>query len=88
MNKEPKNLNDIDERISVLKKKKRQLEKELEYRQENEERKKRTRRLIETGALVEKYFEINPELNMEDREELFKMFSNFITSNKPKKFKK
>ncbi|MGG1021101.1 conjugal transfer protein TraD [Bacillus paralicheniformis] len=88
MNKEPKNLNDIDERISVLKKKKRQLEKELKYRQENEERKKRTRRLIETGALVEKYFEISPELNMEEREELFKMFSNFITSNKPKKFKK
>lgn len=47
-------INKLDLKIKLLEEKKKALAKQINY----EERKKRTRRLIQTGALVEKYFNI------------------------------
>ncbi|MHC6167493.1 hypothetical protein [Bacillus velezensis] len=87
MKKNIRNINEIENEISELTKRKNALEKEIKYKEKKDERKARARRLIETGALAEKYFELD-DLSIEDREELFKMFSPFVLSNKPKKFKK
>lgn len=46
------------------------------------ERKKRANRLIQKGALVEKYFD-SEELTVEQTEELLKLFSDYINHNKP-----
>lgn len=51
------------------------------------ERKKRASRLIQKGALLEKYFECD-YLDVDDTEELLKVFSEYIISNKPTKFLK
>ncbi|WP_444875590.1 hypothetical protein [Thalassobacillus sp. B23F22_16] len=51
------------------------------------ERKKRANRLIQKGALLEKYFECD-HLEVEETEELLKVFSEYINSNKPIKFMK
>lgn len=53
----------------------------------NNERKKRANRLIQKGALLEKYFD-SDHLSVEETEELLSVFSNYINSNKPNKFKK
>lgn len=75
------NIDKLDLKIKLLEEKKKALGKKLDY----EERKKRTRRLIQTGALVEKYFNIE-HLSMEDREELFNTFADYIKSHAPEKF--
>lgn len=46
------------------------------------ERKKRANRLIQKGALVEKYFD-SEELTVEQTEELLKLFSDYVNHNKP-----
>lgn len=48
----------------------------------NNERKKRANRLIQKGALLEKYFECE-HLTPEQTEELLKTFSNYVNHNKP-----
>jgi len=80
-------IDEIDQKINELKKKKNFEEKRARHLAKNGERKARARRLIETGALAEKYFELD-NLNLDEREELFKMFATFINSNKPAKLKK
>lgn len=50
------------------------------------ERKERTRRLIQKGALLENYFECE-HLSVEETEELLKMFSSYVNANKSIKFK-
>lgn len=76
--------NDIQKLIDEKKRKLSQLHKEVKFKEQNEYRKKRARRLIETGALAEKYFDLEG-LDLIDREELFKIFTSFIIANKPKK---
>ena len=49
------------------------------------ERKKRANRLIQKGALLEKYF-YSKHLNIEETEELLKMFSHYVNAHKPEKF--
>lgn len=49
------------------------------------ERKKRANRLIQKGALLEKYFD-SESLSVDDTEELLKIFSTYVNKNKPKKF--
>lgn len=49
------------------------------------ERKKRANRLIQKGALLEKYFEAS-HLDIEETEELLSIFSVYINTNKPDKF--
>ena len=55
--------------------------------EQNIARKKRTKRLIEKGALLEKYFEID-YLTVEETEEFLKVFSEYIKAKKPNKFQK
>lgn len=50
-------------------------------------RKERTRKLIQKGALLEKYFNIE-NLSVEETEELLKVFANYVKANMPNKFKK
>ena len=56
-------------------------------REREKERRIRARRLIEKGALLEKYFEAY-ELSIEETEELLKTFSDYVNEKKPNRFKK
>ena len=79
-------MNDIDVvewKIKLLEEKKKTIEKSL-HRQD---RKDRTRLLIQTGALCEKYFDIE-NLSLSEKEEIFKLFSSYIKTNIPLKYKK
>ncbi|MEN2246140.1 hypothetical protein AAHZ69_10120, partial [Limosilactobacillus fermentum] len=49
-------------------------------------RKARTRRLIQKGALLEKYFQAE-NLSVEQTEELLKMFAAYVNAHKPDKLK-
>jgi len=57
------------------------------YFENSKIRKERTRLLIQKGALLDKYFETG-NFSLDDTENLLKMFSNYINSNKPDKYKK
>ena len=58
-----------------------------ELKVSNEERKSRTRRIIQKGALLEKYFECE-NLTVEETEDLLFTFSDYVNKNKPNKYKK
>lgn len=73
-------------RIKKLEQEKNRLERSLS-RDHQIERKKRTRRLIQKGALLEKYFEAE-HLTVEETEDLLKMFSGYVNGNKSEKFKR
>jgi hypothetical protein len=81
--KEKTPISDIDKRIFQLEERRDR----ILHLQSERERKARASRLIQTGALAEKYFDM-AHLSMEDREELFKIFAAYINENKPLKFKK
>lgn len=53
--------------------------------QRSKERKTRTRRLIQKGALLEKYFKID-NLSVEETEEFLKQFSSYVKAHKLKKY--
>lgn len=69
----------IERENSILKKSK--------YLESTKERKKRTRKLIQKGALLDKYFETE-NLSIDETEDFLKIFSNYIKENKPDKYKK
>ena len=73
----------FDWKIKTLEEKKKAMERAL-HRQD---RKGRTRLLIQTGALCEKYFNIE-NLSLSDREDIFKLFSSYIKDNIPLDYKK
>lgn len=56
-------------------------------REKERERKRRAHKLIQKGALLEKYLDIE-HLEVEDTEELLKMFSSFLKEKIPEKYKK
>ncbi|MCJ8223737.1 DUF3847 domain-containing protein [Bacillus sonorensis] len=56
-------------------------------RENEKKRKERAHRLIQKGALLEKYFEAD-NLSISETEELLKMFSDFVVSKKPDHLKK
>lgn len=56
------------------------------YYENQRARKARTRRLIQKGALLEKYFQAE-NLSVEQTEELLKIFANYVNANKPNKLK-
>ena len=57
------------------------------YFENSKSRKERTRLLIQKGAILDKYFETE-SLSVDDTENLLKIFSNYVNSNKPDKYKK
>lgn len=57
------------------------------YFENSKARKERTRLLIQKGALLDKYFETE-NLSVDDTENLLKIFSKYVNSNKPDKYKK
>ena len=69
----------IERENSILKKSK--------YLESTKERKERTRKLIQKGALLDKYFETG-NLSIDETEDFLKIFSNYIKENKPDKYKK
>lgn len=85
MSKSSKSLPEINSELERLNEQKKRLLKEVNYAEKSEHRKKRANRLIQTGALAEKYFNLE-NLSISQREELFKTFSTFVNANKPKKF--
>ena len=60
---------------------------QYQYIENKKARKARTRRLIQKGALLDKYFETE-RLSADETESLLKTFANYINSNKPDKYKK
>ena len=68
-------------KIKALENKKKAMERAL-HRQD---RKGRTRLLIQTGALCEKYFDME-DLSLSEREDVFKFFSSYIKNNIPLNF--
>lgn len=69
----------IERENSILKKSK--------YLESTKERKERTRKLIQKGALLNKYFDTE-NLSIDETEDFLKIFSNYIKENKPDKYKK
>lgn len=57
------------------------------YFENTQKRKERTRLLIQKGALLDKYFEIE-NLNAAETEQFLKIFSDYVRNKKPDKFKK
>jgi hypothetical protein len=57
------------------------------YFENTQKRKERTRLLIQKGALLDKYFEIE-NLNADKTEQFLKIFSDYVRNKKPDKFKK
>ncbi|MDD9791463.1 hypothetical protein [Priestia megaterium] len=68
-------LQEIEEKIEKMKAKKQQ----VEARKKEKERKERTRRLIQVGAIFEKYFEIQSE---EEAEKIAKALQSYVGKNK------
>ena len=56
------------------------------YYESQKKRKARSRRLIQKGALLEKYFQAN-NLSVEQTEELLKIFADYVNAHKPNKLK-
>ncbi|MDE7512241.1 hypothetical protein [Pediococcus pentosaceus] len=56
------------------------------YYESQKKRKARSRRLIQKGALLEKYFQAD-NLSVEQTEELLKIFANYVNAHKPDKLK-
>jgi hypothetical protein len=72
-----KDVQKLEDKIKVLEQKK----KALEYKISNEDRRARTRRLIQKGALFEKYLE-NEDDSLEFTEDLLKVLADFRKKNK------
>ena len=72
----------VENKIKLLEEKKKTFQKSLH----TQSRKDRTRLLIQTGALCEKYFDIE-NLTLNEREEIFNLFSSYIKNNIPIKYK-
>lgn len=70
-------LQELEEKMEQIKKKKQQLANRLQVK----ERKERTRRLIEVGAIFEKYFEIEGQ---EEAEKIAISLKNYVETNKDK----
>lgn len=70
-------LQELEDKIEKMKAKKQQ----VEARKKEKERKERTRRLIQVGAIFEKYFEIQSE---EEAEKIGKALQSYVGKNKDK----
>ena len=75
--------NELEKKIQ----KREMLIKQNKFYESNKERKIRTRKLIQKGALLDKYFETE-SLSANETESLLKTFAKYVNSNKPEKYKK
>lgn len=74
--------------LKKLEQEKNRLELEINRLKNNDsiqKRKERTRRLIQKGALLEKYFQCE-HLSPKETEELLRIFSNYVNRKKPSKY--
>ena len=71
-------LQKMTDRIKALEQKKRI----LEHKVSTQTRKERTRRLIQKGALLEKYLEDHENTPLQDTEALLKILAHFKNQNK------
>ena len=86
----------MNDNLNKLVKQKNKLEKKIQknellikqskYYESNKERKIRTRKLIQKGALLDKYLDIE-NLSVDETESLLKVFADYVKSNKPEKYK-
>ncbi|WP_079707683.1 DUF3847 domain-containing protein [Paraliobacillus ryukyuensis] len=76
-------INKIDEQIKKLEREK----KIYEHTLSKSNRKKRTHRLIQIGALSEKYFDLYHN-DLDEIEKIFHQFANYIKGNKLDKHKR
>ncbi|KGO32360.1 hypothetical protein ACKP2L_00350 (plasmid) [Oenococcus alcoholitolerans] len=56
------------------------------YYENRQARKARSRRLIQKGALLEKYFQAD-QLSVEQTEELLRTFADYVNEHKPNQLK-
>lgn len=80
----------MDNKIDILNQRIQKLEREkkiFEHSLSKENRKKRTRRLIQIGALSEKYFDLSSN-DLHEIEEIFSQFSSYVKGNKLDKHRK
>jgi len=70
-------LQELEKKIEKMKAKKQQ----VEARKREKERKERTRRLIQVGAIFEKYFEIQ---NEEEADKIAKSLQTYVSKHKEK----
>ena len=85
----------MNDNLDKLVKQKNELEKKIQknellikqskYYESNKERKTRTRKLIQKGALLDKYFDIE-NLSVDETESLLKVFADYVKNNKPEKY--
>lgn len=85
--KKQKTLDELKQELNAKIKRRDNLLKEQTFIEKHDRRKERTRRLVETGYLVEKHFDLY-HLEINEREEVFEMFAPFIKKNLPDKYKK
>lgn len=76
-------LENINDKIQNLEWQKKALENSIKKSKRNE----RTRKLIQVGALAQKYFELENN-DLSEIEEIFKQFSSFVKENKLERQKK
>jgi urocanate hydratase len=86
-NSKQEELLELQKKINKLIETEKRLSRNIKSRERSDYRRKRARRLIETGALIEKYFDIDESISIEEREEIFKMFSEFVKKNKPERLR-
>ena len=72
---------ELEEKVKGLQQKKKRLANEAMRKISWENRKARTKRLIETGALAEKYFGLE-ELSVDDREIVSQPLAAFVKSKR------
>lgn len=82
----------MNDNLDKLVKQKNELEKKIQknellikqskYYESKKERKIRTRKLIQKGALLDKYFDIE-NLSVDETESLLKVFADYVKNNKP-----
>jgi len=85
----------MNDNLDKLVKQKNELEKKIQknellikqskYYESNKQRKIRTRKLIQKGALLDKYFDIE-NLSVDETESLLKVFADYVKNNKPEKY--
>jgi hypothetical protein len=74
--------NNVEERLESIQERKEKLlkqERELKQKLKQRERKERTKRLVQTGAIFEKYFDCH---SVEEAEQIARQFADYVKEKK------